>query len=232
MDNSTIIFDLDDTLTDYRTTNEYALQCVYERLDMYMSEEEYNKFFEFESRYWKSFEKRQEIDTHGMNRIDYVRSNIYREYFGDLVSLKLGYELMQIYINNLGVKNYIYNGVLETIQYLYKKYDMYIASNGPKEAQIRKLVNTNLYEYFKGILSAEECGYAKPNQHFYDYLFDRYNIIPEESVSIGDNLTTDILGGINNNMATIWFNRRGIENTTDIKPDVEIQNIKELKKIL
>lgn len=234
MENSTIIFDLDDTLTDYRTTNNYAMECVYNRLGLKMTDEEYDKFFAFECKYWKGFEgSKQEMDTHGMDLIDYVRSNIYQEYFGyDMIPLDLGYELMNIYINNLGVKNYLYDGVKEILEYLYNRYDMYIASSGPLEASKRKLIGTNIYEYFKGIVSAEECGCAKPKQGFYDYLFNKYNIDPLESVSIGDTLTTDILGGINNDMATIWLNRRNIKNTTDIKPDIEIHDIKELKKIL
>ena len=103
MENSTIIFDLDDTLTDYRTTNNYAIKCVYNRLGLEMTDEEYDKFFAFECKYWKGFEgSKQEMDTYGMDLIDYVRSNIYQEYFGyDMIPLDLGYELMNIYINNL-----------------------------------------------------------------------------------------------------------------------------------
>ena len=139
---------------------------------------------------------------------------------------------MKIYIANLGVVNQVYDGVEETISYLAEHYNLYIASNGPQEAQVRKLRNTNLLRYFRGVVSSELTGYSKPKQEFFDYLFKIHGIIPSKSGFIGDSLTSDILGANNNNMCSIWFNRLYEPNNTDIRPDIEINHIKELKKYL
>ena len=166
MARSNIIFDLDNTLTDYQYTNRHAMSCVYTTLGKQLTNEEYKKFLEFELKYWSKFESsNQKMDTHGMDKIDYVRSKIYQEFFtDDDISLQLGYELMKVYINNLGVKNYVYDGVQETLEYLAEYYNLYIASNGPHDAQERKLANTHLLEYFKGIITAEDAGYEREGE--------------------------------------------------------------------
>ena len=234
MARSNIIFDLDNTLTDYQYTNRHAMSCVYTTLGKQLTDEEYKKFLEFELKYWSKFERsNQKTDTHGMDKIDYVRSKIYQEFFtDDDISLQLGYELMKVYINNLGVKNYVYDGVQETLEYLAEYYNLYIASNGPHDAQERKLANTHLLEYFKCIITAEDAGYAKPKKEFYDYMLKAYDIDPNLSACVGDSLTTDILGANENHMCSIWYNRDGSTNDTDIIPDIVIEDIKELKKIL
>jgi putative hydrolase of the HAD superfamily len=49
---------------------------------------------------------------------------------------------------------------------------------------------------------------------------------------VGDNLTSDIQGGINFGVDTCWYNPLGLKNTTNIKPTYEINNLMELKSIL
>jgi HAD superfamily hydrolase (TIGR01509 family) len=234
MSKQTVVFDLDGTLTDYDYTNRYAIERVYEELHRELTDEEYDRYQRFERDYYNSFENsKQNIDTHGMSRIDYVRSKLYQELFYDeYIPLAFAYELMNIYIDNLGIKNKVYEGVPEALDYLASKYDLYIASNGPEKAQERKLSKTNLLKYFKGILSSEVAGYSKPHQEYFDYLFKSFGIIPTESVFIGDSLTSDIIGANKNGMYSIWYNRTYLPNTTTIIPNKEIHHMDEIKRIL
>lgn len=52
-----------------------------------------------------------------------------------------------------------------------------------------------------------------------------------EMLIIGDELEKDVLGGMNNNIDTCWFNRKNADST-GYKIDYEIKNLKELKEIL
>ena len=49
---------------------------------------------------------------------------------------------------------------------------------------------------------------------------------------VGDLLTSDIKGGINSGIRTIYFNPKGQKNNTDITPNYEIANYGELIKLL
>ena len=50
-------------------------------------------------------------------------------------------------------------------------------------------------------------------------------------IIIGDRLDSDILGGINSNIKTIYVNRNNI-NDENIKPDYEINSLDNIKNIL
>lgn len=234
MTKGNILFDLDGTLTDYDYTNRYAIKCVYERMNRVLTDEEYARFKSFEANYWKQFEASdQEQDSHGLSRIDYARSHIYQLLFDDdYIPLNLAYELMNIYIDNLGVENYVYDYVPEIVEELSEYYNLYIASNGPQGATERKLRNTDLLKYFKDIISSEQAGYSKPSPHYFEYVFNKLGIRPYNTIFIGDSITSDIIGASNQGMKTIWYNPNGLINRYDVQPNYEINSMEQLKKIL
>ena len=49
---------------------------------------------------------------------------------------------------------------------------------------------------------------------------------------IGDSLTSDIRGGKNADMDSLWFNPDGLENTTDIRPTYVVQTLEEIPRIV
>ena len=57
--------------------------------------------------------------------------------------------------------------------------------------------------------------------------FDR-----RETVIVGDSLSSDIAGGKNAGITTVWFNPKGIENTSGIIPDHEIAHLLELTALV
>lgn len=54
----------------------------------------------------------------------------------------------------------------------------------------------------------------------------------EQLVHVGDSLETDVLGAKNAGVPSVWLNRDGVENRTDVIPDFEIQTLAELAPIL
>ena len=49
---------------------------------------------------------------------------------------------------------------------------------------------------------------------------------------IGDSLSSDIQGGVNTGVKTIWFNPKREENNSSVKPDYEVSDLKEIEKLL
>lgn len=233
MEKKNIVFDLDNTLIDFQYTDAYAIECLFKNLGISFSKEDYDRYFQFQLDYWYKFENTDQIiDPGEMERIDYVRSRLFQLFFQQHnISIEKGYELMQLYNQQLGVKNILFEYVDEVLKHLYQEYNLFIASNGPREAQIRKLKNTNIQQYFQDLITAEDCGYPKPKKQFFDSMIQRFSINPQETVLVGDSLTSDIAGANNNNIFSIWYNRNGINNTTLIKPNHEIRDLRELKRI-
>ena len=55
--------------------------------------------------------------------------------------------------------------------------------------------------------------------------------LADETVNIGDSLTSDIQGGINAGIRTIWFNPDDLQ-AADIHPDYEVKTLMEIPALL
>ena len=80
---------------------------------------------------------------------------------------------------------------------------------------------------------SEDIGISKPQKEFFDYCFNSLNNPPKEDVIlIGDSLSADILGGINYNIKTIWFNKNNETCPDNIKPTYIVRALTEIEDII
>ena len=82
---------------------------------------------------------------------------------------------------------------------------------------------------FKKSFISELVGFEKPDPRFFDYVFEKigsYDL--DDYVIIGDSLTSDMLGGKNAKIKTIWFNPGRDENHLNLPIDFEIKSLKEV----
>ena len=118
------------------------------------------------------------------------------------------------------------DGALELLQKLHGKYRLYAASNGTYEVQSRRIEESGIKPYFEGLFYFEKKSGIINRIKIFDYCFTH---IPdfklEESVIVGDSLSSDILGGKNAGLTTIWYQRdRNITDHGAIHPDYRILN--------
>ena len=99
--------------------------------------------------------------------------------------------------------------------------------------QSRRIKDSGIGKYFDGIFVSEKIGYNKPDKRFFDVAFSEIpDCSRDETVIIGDTLTSDILGGINAGIKTVYFNPKGRKNDTGITPHYEISSLSELTELL
>ena len=73
----------------------------------------------------------------------------------------------------------------------------------------------------------------KPHDEFFLKFFQKIGTYEKgDMLIIGDELEKDILGGIKNGIDSCWVNTKKLENNTKFKPNYEVNNLMELKKIL
>ena len=93
--------------------------------------------------------------------------------------------------------------------------------------------DSGIRPYFKGIFISEELGADKPSKAFFDACFAAIpGFRTEEAVMVGDSLTSDIRGGRDAGLRTVWFNPQGREPRADIRPDYTIHALSELPSLL
>ncbi|PTI95665.1 noncanonical pyrimidine nucleotidase, YjjG family, partial [Staphylococcus simulans] len=80
---------------------------------------------------------------------------------------------------------------------------------------------------------SDEMGTQKPSKDFFDIV---YKTMPEfqkqDFIIIGDSLTSDIQGGMNGGIDTVWYNHRNVENNTPITPTYTLKSMKDIQQIL
>ena len=92
--------------------------------------------------------------------------------------------------------------------------------------------SADINDCFKGIFVSEVVGFEKPNVEFFNKVFSQIeNFNADEAVIIGDSLSSDIKGGKNAKIKTVWFNPNGLEYG-DIVPDFQISSLDEIKPFL
>lgn len=221
-----VLFDLDDTLFDFHKAEKIALTKTLVHFGIDPTEEILALYSTINAAHWKRLEL-------GEISREEVKVGRYRELFKtigvecDPVKATAYYESM------LAIGHYFMPGAPELLEDLYRKYRLYIVSNGTAKVQESRIGSSGIAKYMDGIFISQILGANKPDRQFFDICFAE---IPDfslsETVIIGDSLSSDIKGGINAGITTVWFNPKGIENDSDIKPDYTIKELSEVPGLL
>ena len=221
-----VLFDLDDTLFDFHKAEKIALTKTLVHFGIDPTEETLALYSTINAAHWKRLELGEILREE-------VKVGRYRELFKtigvecDPVKATAYYESM------LAIGHYFMPGAPELLEELYRKYRLYIVSNGTAKVQEGRIGSSGIAKYMDGIFISQILGANKPDKQFFDTCFAE---IPDfslsETVIIGDSLSSDIKGGINAGITTVWFNPKGIENDNDIKPDYTIKELSEVPGLL
>ena len=136
------------------------------------------------------------------------------------------------YEHNLSIGHFFLPGAEEALEALQKKYRLFLVSNGTAAVQKGRMTSANLYRFFEQVFVSEEIGYNKPSKEYFDACFARIpDFDREKAVIVGDSLTSDILGGKNAGITTVWVNPEHLP-WGNIQPDYEIEALRQLEPLL
>ena len=78
-----------------------------------------------------------------------------------------------------------------------------------------------------------EIGFEKPSAEFFDYVFDKIGVTDKsEVIIVGDSISSDIQGGENAGIKTVWYNPKGKGHNERPRVDYDIRDLHEVYKIL
>ena len=221
-----ILIDIDDTLFDFGKAERAAIAKAYRDYGIEPTEERIARYSVINQAQWEAME-RGEL---GREEVLLRRHEIFFKELGVEIPIR---EFEDCYRGYLGIGHYFVDGAEEMLEYLFSKYDLYIASNGVAETQYSRMASAGIGKYFKNVFISETTGSYKPEKAYFDYCFARMeNFDPQKTLIIGDSLTGDMLGGLRAGIHTCWFNPHGKPGREDIRPHFEIRSLKEIQKIL
>lgn len=217
-----ILFDLDDTLFDFHKAEKIALKKTLEKLKIAPEEKVLRRYSEINLSQWKLLEK-------GEITREEVKVRRYRLLFAEMGVFASPEAAAKYYENFLSQGHIFIDGAEDLLKNLYGKYRLYIVSNGTAKVQDGRIKSSGIAKYFEKIFISEKIGFNKPSREFFDCCFAEIpDFEKKETVIVGDSLSSDIKGGKNSGIATVWFNPARKENDSDVTPDFEIQRLSDV----
>lgn len=221
-----ILFDLDDTILDFRTAEKTSIRRTFEEFGIPADEAVLRRYSEINLGCW------QQLELGAMTREE-VLVGRFEQLFREMGIAFPACAVQERYESLLESGHYFVPGAPELLEELFPKYDLYLISNGNLVTQESRLKSAGIAPYFKGIFISEAIGANKPSPAFFDACFAAVpGFRREDALIVGDSLSSDIRGGLNAGVRTCWFNPDGAIAVGETIPDFEIRSLDELPALL
>lgn len=220
-----IFFDLDHTLWDFDKNSEKAFEIVFAKLLPAVAVNTFiQAYIPINQQCWKLYQNN--LITHQELRYKRLKESF------DAINVGVSDELIDAisddYILHLPNSNHLFEGCVETLEYLHGKYKLHIITNGFADVQFKKLNNSGIYHFFDTVTNSEMAGVKKPHSGIFEHALSIANAAKEESIMIGDSIDADVIGAINFGMKSIFFNSENVEVAEDVN---QITTLVALKKL-
>lgn len=220
------MFDLDDTLLDFKASEEL---CFHSSLKSMGIESEREGLFEHYQRInrklWDEFEQAK-ISKEAL------RIERFKELF---LANDIAHDpniASHRYLEALPSSVVLVEHAKEVCEHLSSRAEIGIVTNGIHQVQIERIKNSGLAPYFSFIAVSEECGHPKPDSRFFDYSAKMARSFTKEStLVVGDRLETDVMGASNYGLASCWFNPEEKPLHLEISPTYTIAHLSELESL-
>ena len=220
-----LFLDLDDTILDFHKAERIAIAKTIREFGVEPTEEVLDQYHWINKWHWEQLEK----GTQTRAEILVNRFAVLFERLGKTVDAAA---CAKIYEKNLSIGHYFLPGAEEAVKVLSKKYRLFLASNGTAVVQKGRMTSANLYRFFEQVFVSQEIGHNKPSKEYFDACFGRIpGFDPAKAMIVGDSLSSDIKGGINAGIKTVWVNPEH-KDCGSIKPDYEIEALSQLEELL
>lgn len=225
-----VFLDFDDTIYDTRGNSNIALQELYEHFNL-------NRFFDrfdlFSEIYWKRNHEVWALYSQGkMTRQELIVERfLYPLQQAGTGSVEMALELSDWFLDRTAQKSGLIAGAVELLDYLKPNYHLHVISNGFTEVQYRKMKSAGVDGYFEEIILSEAVGVNKPDPAIFEYALQKAGAQATESIMIGDNFDTDIVGAIGSKIDQVFFNPKE-DFIAPVSPTYEVRSLQEIKHIL
>ncbi|WP_330632263.1 HAD family hydrolase [Halocatena halophila] len=220
---TTVLFDLDDTLCEYRQSVGDVLEIAHEEIGI----EPLFEPAEYVARYDEFAEKTDSSEQ------------LRRECFSTLAAEHdrdpdLGRAVARAYSRERDQTDVRpFPGAIETLETLSESHSLGLITNGVPDAQRPKLDVLGLEPYFDIVLFAGSELPAKPARAAFDHALDHLGSTAARSVHVGNSLESDVVGAQRAGIDAIWFvpyQHAGIK--PDPRPAYTVESIPEVLDVV
>jgi len=217
-----IFFDADDTLFHFNAFKGLAL--MFSRFEVQFTADDYTIYQQINKPLWVDYQTGK-----------ITAKQLQNQRF-ELWSAKLSIPTQQLnsaFLMAMADIATLLPGAKELLEYLSCRAQLGIITNGFTELQKVRLEKLKVEHHFTMVVISEEVGVAKPDTAIFNHAFKPLDKVDKsEILMVGDNIHSDIQGGINAGIETCWINTKNSDKPEYITPNYQITHLSELKAIV
>ena len=194
-----IIFDFDDTLSDFQGIKAQAK----EKITPYLEAQGIDT-----ADYWEHYEAIFEpLFARYVNRELTVTEYRLMRFTHHGITTTEAARYNEIYLDTVSCAK-LFDDVVPVLTSLQKRgYPLYVLTNGPA-VQRQKIEACAVGSLFEKLFISSELGVGKPDRAVYDYVIAELNALPEEILRLGDSCENDCVAAERAGLMAVQINRR------------------------
>jgi 2-haloacid dehalogenase len=217
------LFDLDDTLLDFRASEQLSFARTMRTLGLPDPVDGlFRQYQAINVALWRAFEA-------GTVSKEVLKVERFRRTFAQN-GLELDPEAAsRLYLESLSETVVLVDGALPLCEALGAIGEVGIITNGVHQIQHSRIASSGLDRHISFIATSEACGHAKPDSRFFEYTTGMARrFAKHETVIVGDRLDADILGANRFGIDSCWFNPERLANDSQALPSCEVASLHEV----
>lgn len=223
-----IIFDADNTILDFSRSEADALTKTLSDNGIVDFDESLHipLYQRINGEIWREFEN-GDIDA------DSLKRERFRRFFAELGLSPPLDSISDTYLVYLSRTSFYEPGAKKLLTELKETHSLALITNGLIRVQKPRFKQSGLDRFFPVALISEELGVSKPDPEIFELACNRLGVKDKcEVLMVGDNINSDIKGGLEYGIDACWYNPEGKPREKGIVPTYEIKKLEELKSCL
>lgn len=217
-----IIFDLDDTLYEYKHIDQEAMDVLqkYTCECLNISETKFQEAF-----MWAKNETKKTLKNTGSshNRMLYCQKLL--EYLNQ-PPVGMALDMYEIYWGYILEHMELRDGAIELLRYCKDcGIKIGICTDLTANIQHRKIRKLGIALWVDAIVTSEEAGAEKPSDMMFQLILRKLNVAAEGVLFVGDNLEKDVRGAEKMGMKAIWLNQSKVSHCITISSLSEVRAV-------
>ena len=217
------LFDLDDTLLDFKASEHLSFARTLGALGFTGPLDGlFAQYQVVNTALWRRFEA-------GTVAKEFLKVDRFRQTFAandlDLDPEKAS----RLFVESLSDTVVLIDGAADLCEALAGVGEVGIVTNGAEQIQQLRIASSGLGRHISFVCTSEACGFAKPDVRFFEHAgklaraFARH-----EAIIVGDRLDADILGANRYGIESCWFNPGRLANDSPAVPTFEVESLHEI----
>ncbi len=223
---TTVLFDLDHTLLDSDASHAAAFDVTMRSIGLDDPASVFDVFDRINQALWRR------VEAHEISPNE-VKSLRFRQLLDELALDGDPHEMGARFATGLTDHGELYEGAARLLADLMSRSRLALVTNGIGSVQRGRLDRLGLSDAFEVVSISGELGASKPGRAIFDHTLDELGVSDRSSaVMVGDSVASDIQGGINAGLDTIWFNPGAAVPPVTVIPTHEVATLESIAHLV